>query len=228
MKQVPEARLAIVGDGPHRSFLERKFADVDAVFHGYLKGEQLASAYASADAFVYASETETMGNVILEAMAAGAPVVAPRAGGIPSLVTHERTGYLFEPGDVNAAATFVNNLLNDSILRSAISRAARQTVEETGWRQSIACVRECYVQTVAAAVSQPSSRFRKRSRAASAAVTGLVTAFRAVSRGGNVRRQSARRESARRGQSTSSALSRSTATTVTAIDTATDTIPIST
>ena len=76
LRQLPDACLAIVGDGPARPSLEQEFAGTDARFIGYLKGEELAAAYASADAFVYASETETMGNVILEAMACGRPVVA--------------------------------------------------------------------------------------------------------------------------------------------------------
>ncbi len=197
MRKLPQAKLAIVGDGPHRGVLESKFADTDAVFHGYLKGEQLASAYASADAFVYASETETMGNVILEAMASGAPVVAPRAGGIPSLVDHEETGFLFEPGDADTAAILSRRLLDDSILRSMISRAARNTVEETGWRQSIDQVRECYRRTIASALSRSAPRLHRRSRMAAVAVQGLVTAFRVVSPRVVIRDRSTVRESAR-------------------------------
>src|SRR5262245_10865129 len=93
LDQVPGACLAVVGDGPRRAELERQFAGRDAHFLGYLKGEELAAAYASADVFVYASETETMGNVVLEAMACGCPVVAAQAGGVPSLVSHGRTGF---------------------------------------------------------------------------------------------------------------------------------------
>ena len=70
--RIPDAVLAVVGDGPQRAELERRFAGLNAHFIGYLKGAELASAYASADAFVYASETETMGNVVLEAMASAA------------------------------------------------------------------------------------------------------------------------------------------------------------
>ena len=69
LDQIPEASLAVVGDGPQRADLERRFAGRNARFVGYLRGEELAAAYASADAFIYASETETLGNVILEAMA---------------------------------------------------------------------------------------------------------------------------------------------------------------
>src|SRR5262245_50937055 len=64
LDRFPDARLAVVGDGPHRGELERRFAGKNAHFVGYLKGARLAEAYASADAFVYASETETMGNVV--------------------------------------------------------------------------------------------------------------------------------------------------------------------
>ena len=93
LREVPHASLAIVGDGLQRPALERRFDGSDARFIGYLKGKDLAAAYASADAFVYASETETMGNVVLEAMASGCPVVAPQAGGIPNLVEHRSTGF---------------------------------------------------------------------------------------------------------------------------------------
>src|SRR5262249_54880710 len=75
LRELPDVSLAIVGDGPHRPELERRFSGTDTKFIGYLKGKELAAAYASADAFVYASETETMGNVVLEAMASGCPVV---------------------------------------------------------------------------------------------------------------------------------------------------------
>src|SRR5215472_12447976 len=86
LDRFPDAALAVVGDGPQRSELEQHFAGKNAHFVGYLKGAELAAAYASADAFVYASETETMGNVVLEAMASGCALVAPHAGGIPNLV----------------------------------------------------------------------------------------------------------------------------------------------
>src|SRR5208282_67745 len=99
LREIPHASLAVVGDGPHRAALEQRFQGVDARFIGYLKGKELAAAYASADAFVYASETETMGNVVLEAMASGCAVVVPQAGGIPNLVEHRSTGFLYRPRD---------------------------------------------------------------------------------------------------------------------------------
>jgi glycosyltransferase involved in cell wall biosynthesis len=81
-----EARLAIVGDGPSRAALEERFADTPTFFAGYLRGEALSCAYASADVFCFPSATETFGNVVTEAMASGLPVVAPHSGGPADLV----------------------------------------------------------------------------------------------------------------------------------------------
>ena len=74
LKAMPEARLAIVGDGPMRHELERHFRGTATYFAGYMRGEPLAAAYASADVFVMPSKTETLGLVLMEAMAAGLPV----------------------------------------------------------------------------------------------------------------------------------------------------------
>ena len=109
LEKIPEAQLAIVGDGPGRPALERRFAGLNVRFVGYMTGEELATAYASADAFVYASETETMGNVILEAMACGLPVVAAAAGGVPSLIEDGVTGHLFPPGTQKPPASMYEN-----------------------------------------------------------------------------------------------------------------------
>ncbi|KAF5840931.1 hypothetical protein DUNSADRAFT_15132 [Dunaliella salina] len=76
MEQVPGCRLAFVGDGPHRKELEQTFAGMPVVFMGMMRGEALSQAYASADIFIMPSETETLGFVVLEAMASGLPVVA--------------------------------------------------------------------------------------------------------------------------------------------------------
>ncbi|MEZ6069196.1 MAG: glycosyltransferase family 1 protein [Pirellulales bacterium] len=182
IEQVPQARLAIVGDGPQRGELEAAFAGTNTRFVGYLSGAELATAYASADAFVYASETETMGNVVLEAMASGLPVVAPRAGGIPSLMTHGETGMLFPPGDTQAAVDAVEVLLTDADFRSHIGAAARQRVVEWGWRNSAERVRQHYSDTVAERALGGGAAARRR-RLAPAVVAALVLAFRAMALG---------------------------------------------
>lgn len=94
---VPQAALAIVGDGPERPALEQQFAGTGAVFTGFLMGGDLAAAYASADLFVFPSANETLGNVVLEAMASGLPVVAPRSGGPVDHVIDSQNGFLFDP-----------------------------------------------------------------------------------------------------------------------------------
>lgn len=86
-----------------------------------LHGEELSAAFASADVFVMPSETETLGFVVLEAMASGLPVVAVAAGGIPDIITNPgATGFMYPPGDMAAAAAVVGRLLADSALRQKV------------------------------------------------------------------------------------------------------------
>ena len=92
-------RSVIVGDGPERAALERQLPG--AVFTGFEEGEELARAYASSDVFLFPSETETFGNVTLEAMASGLPCVCSDATGSRSLVVHGCTGYLAKEHNQN-------------------------------------------------------------------------------------------------------------------------------
>ena len=133
LEAIPEARLAIVGDGPHREALEAHFAGTKTHFVGYLQGLELAAAFASADAFVFPSRTETLGLVLLEAMAAGCPVVAARSGGIPDIVTDGVNGYLFEPDDPDGAITATKSLLEAKHIREELRANARIEAENWGW-----------------------------------------------------------------------------------------------
>jgi glycosyltransferase involved in cell wall biosynthesis len=180
IRQVPDACLAIVGDGPARAALEHRFAGTDTRFIGYLKGEELAAAYASADAFVYASETETMGNVVLEAMACGRTVVAPNAGGIPTLLADGHTGFLYEPRDLVGAVQRVHRVLQDVDLRAQVGQAARRHIEQSGWEHSVGRVRQVYAEAVRTAERRLAWTWRDRF--AYATLTGLVSAFRSVAR----------------------------------------------
>jgi glycosyltransferase involved in cell wall biosynthesis len=130
---LPGVRLALVGDGPHRRRLEQYFAGTPTCFTGFLKGAELSAAYASADVFLMPSRTETLGLVLLEAMAAGCPVVAAAAGGILNVVEDGVTGHLYDPGDTAAATAAVSQLLGDSGYRNAMRRRARLEVERWGW-----------------------------------------------------------------------------------------------
>jgi glycosyltransferase involved in cell wall biosynthesis len=181
VRQLPEACLAVVGDGPARAALENRFAGTATRFIGYLRGEELAAAYASADAFVYASETETMGNVVLEAMACGRSVVAPQAGGIPTLLEHGRSGFLFQPGDLAGAVQLTRRVLDDVDLRARVGQAARRHIENSKWEHSVGRVRQVYAEAIHAGKGPP-ARWTWRDRVAHATLTGLVSAFRSVAR----------------------------------------------
>jgi glycosyltransferase involved in cell wall biosynthesis len=148
LEAIPDARLALVGDGPHRLQLEAHFRGLPATFVGYLAGEELASAYASGDAFVFPSSTETLGLVLLEAMAAGCPVVGARRGGIPDIVTDGANGCLYEPDGTDGGAASltaaVKRLLGDASERQALRQAARQEAEQWGWAGATAQLRRYY------------------------------------------------------------------------------------
>lgn len=133
LEAIPNARLALVGDGPYRQELEKIFADTPTNFVGYLTGTDLAAAFASADAFVFPSRTETLGLVLLEAMAAGCPVIAANAGGIPDIVTDGVNGYLFDPTDEQGAIAATQKLLDQPAARSTLRQNARQEAERWGW-----------------------------------------------------------------------------------------------
>jgi glycosyltransferase involved in cell wall biosynthesis len=180
LRELPGACLAVVGDGPQRAELERRFGGADARFVGYLKGKELAAAYASADAFVYASETETMGNVVLEAMSCGCPVVAPHAGGIPNLLTHGTSGFLYRPRDLKEAAHFTRSVLADEGLRSRVGLAARRTVEERNWGHSVGRVREVYEEAAREGRSPGGRASTWRQRLAEFTTLALVSTFRTL------------------------------------------------
>lgn len=123
-------RMVIVGEGPARVELER--AMPEAIFTGHLEGEDLARAYASSDVFCFPSTTETFGNVVLEAMASGLPVVACRATGSNDLVGPE-TGLLVPSDDPASMAEAVVDLAADARRRRRFGRAARLLAEGRTW-----------------------------------------------------------------------------------------------
>ncbi|PMB24168.1 glycosyltransferase family 4 protein [Fischerella thermalis] len=149
LEAIPAARLALVGDGPHRQALEKHFANTNTHFVGYLVGKELASAFASADAFIFPSRTETLGLVLLEAMAAGCPVVAARSGGIPDIVTDGVNGYLFAPdaGDEGAIAATVR-LLEMKQERESIRQNARREAERWGWAAATRQLQDYYQKVI--------------------------------------------------------------------------------
>jgi glycosyltransferase involved in cell wall biosynthesis len=141
---IPGSRLAIVGDGPHRASLETYFAGTPTNFVGYLGGEKLAAAYAVADAFIFPSRTETLGLVLLEAMAAGCPVVAARSGGIPDIVTDGQNGYLFDPQDPQGSILATKQLFADADSYLQIRTNARTEAERWNWASASVQLQQYY------------------------------------------------------------------------------------
>lgn len=149
LEVIPDSRLALVGDGPHRQALESYFADTNTNFVGYLTGTDLAAAFASADAFVFPSRTETLGLVLLEAMAAGCPVVAARSGGIPDIVTDGVNGFLFEPTeDDEGAIAATIRLFEQKQEREVLRQNARLEAQRWGWGAATRQLQNHYQQVV--------------------------------------------------------------------------------
>ncbi|WP_029089213.1 glycosyltransferase family 4 protein [Brevibacterium album] len=147
--RLPEdVRLAFVGSGPFREELEREFAGTRTVFTGYMSGEELASAYASADLFAFPSTTETLGLVALESMASGVPVVGARAGGIPFAVRDGVGGLLHEPGDAADLAAKIMRVLDDSALAARLSAGGRAEAEASSWAAATEALVGAYEEAV--------------------------------------------------------------------------------
>jgi glycosyltransferase involved in cell wall biosynthesis len=126
-RRYPNARLVIVGDGPERHALERQAEHAGVAnavtFAGTLY--PTVDVLASADVFVFPSLNEPQGLALLEAYAAGVPVVASRTGGILEMLDHEVDGLLVDPDDAPSLAAAVERLTEDEALRSACVAHAR-------------------------------------------------------------------------------------------------------
>jgi glycosyltransferase involved in cell wall biosynthesis len=125
-------KLIIVGDGPSRKSLQEQGIN-NIIFTGYKSGRELQEFYASADIFVFPSPTETFGNVILEAMASGLPVVAAYAGGVKESLTDGYNGLTFAPGDANGMSHHILKLLIDTNLRQELAQNANSFALTRTW-----------------------------------------------------------------------------------------------
>ncbi|CAF3134650.1 unnamed protein product [Rotaria sp. Silwood2] len=125
-----ETFLCIIGDGPYRHTLEPLFPIDRVFFFGYLGGEELASAYASADYFIYASVSETFGQVYLEAMASGTPVIAAEGGQLKEFFINSEHGYLWEPDNIESAEKAVRLAMKN---RDYLSIKTRQQALKHSW-----------------------------------------------------------------------------------------------
>ncbi|NYG58121.1 phosphatidylinositol alpha 1,6-mannosyltransferase [Nocardioides daedukensis] len=132
LNDIEGIRLVLVGGGPERANLERLLPG--AAFLGVLHGDELGAAYASLDIFAHTGRHETYCQSAQEALAAGVPVVAPRAGG-PIDVVAEGAGFLYRPGDGADLRAHVERLASDPLLRQRMAITARRSVEQRSWPQ---------------------------------------------------------------------------------------------
>jgi phosphatidylinositol alpha 1,6-mannosyltransferase len=130
-------QLVIAGTGPLEAQL-RAAAPPGVVFLGFLdRRSRLPDLYANCDAFVFASVTETLGLVVLEAMASGLPVVAAPAGGVRDHLRHDQNGLAYPPGSVDEMAQAMITLVTERGLAQRLSRGARRTAEELTWEREM-------------------------------------------------------------------------------------------
>ena len=154
VRELDGVALAIAGDGPLRPELERLFVGTRTRFLGLLSGEDLSRAYASADAFVFPSDSETLGMVMLEAHAAGLAVVAADTPAARELVSDHVDGLIYDPADPRALVAAVRRLVEDRQLRTAMGEEGRRSLTDATWSRATAVLREHYRR---AAVGGPSA-----------------------------------------------------------------------
>ena len=148
MRRHPEWSLAIVGDGPAFADMRRLFAGTATVFTGFMGGTELSQAFASADAFVFSSTTETLGLVILEAQASGLPVVAAKSPATCEQIANGVTGMVYDPATELGLDRALEDLLQDPARRNAIAQAGRAVALGQSWEHASAALIDAYELTL--------------------------------------------------------------------------------
>ncbi len=155
----PRLRLALAGGGPESEYLRERLGDT-ADFLGWLEGDELARAYADADVFVFPSETDTYGQVVVEAQASGVPVIAVRAGGPADLIDDGRSGLLSDPSPDEVAAKILR-VADAPTLRDRLIRGGLAAAHERSWDMALNQLAEGYSLALAERVEVESGRHRR-------------------------------------------------------------------
>ncbi len=142
----PRMRLQLAGGGPEEDALRARLGDA-AQFLGWLDGDALAHAYANADVFLFASETDTFGQVILEAQASGLPVLAADAGGPRELIAHGRSGCLAPP-TADALGEALAGLASRSSLRAQLAAGGVEAVRDRSWERALGQLADGYARAI--------------------------------------------------------------------------------
>jgi glycosyltransferase involved in cell wall biosynthesis len=160
-RHIPNARLLLVGDGPSRHRLAQ--VHPEHIFAGMRHGEDLAAHFASADLFLFPSVTETYGNVTLEALASGLPVVAYRMAAAAELIRHGDNGMLADPGASDQFVRAALDLVTRPGARRRIAAAAPQSVAALDWEriheQLVAALHEAIARPAVPAANEAIYRF---------------------------------------------------------------------
>lgn len=127
--------LAIVGEGPQRVALEKAFAGTHCVFTGFLRGRNLAEAYASGDAFIFPSTKDQVGLTLLEAMASGVPIIAARSPLTSEQFRDGRDALLYTAGDEDSLDQAIAKLEDHELMRR-IRIIARKEAEASSWERA--------------------------------------------------------------------------------------------
>jgi glycosyltransferase involved in cell wall biosynthesis len=135
--EIPGATLHIVGDGSQKKLLSKLTTELgitDRVeFLGYVQPERIAQEYAAAQVFCGLSRSEALGNVFLEAQAAGCAVIGTSVGGIPDIIEHERTGLIVPPNDSAAATKAIKRAMEDEDLCNRITEGGAAHAQQFDW-----------------------------------------------------------------------------------------------
>jgi glycosyltransferase involved in cell wall biosynthesis len=124
------SNLILIGDGPYRKELEEKLKGYAVLFTGFLSGEELSQAYASADVFVFPSTTDTFGNVVLEAQASGLPVIVSDQGGPKELIKDGLSGFVVKANNAAAFADAMQFFIMDRQVAMRMGGQARRFIED--------------------------------------------------------------------------------------------------
>jgi glycosyltransferase involved in cell wall biosynthesis len=128
-----DVEYAVISDGPERPALESLRADLDLTDRvrlcGFLPRKKVVEELLHADILVHPSEAEGFGVAVTEGMAAGLPTVVARSGGVLDIVAHGRSGYLYEPGDLNSLVGHIASLAKNKDMRLAFGRVGREIAE---------------------------------------------------------------------------------------------------
>lgn len=142
-----DIRLAIIGGGPAKEDLEKTFEGTPTVFTGFMHGEELSQAYASGDAFIFPSISETLGLVITEAMASGTPVIAAYSEPTAEQIIHLDNGFMFDGEDLPSLDEAID-FIDQKGLMAQVSENARDYAQQFSWENASAAMVEAYEETL--------------------------------------------------------------------------------